>query len=373
MKYTVAGTEYEIPVGNDFLAGIHFQEAVIRSLRKDDVGGIFLTTFQKKDKDDKKVDAKRFIEKILKQKKLSQLVVHLEKFDKTHAYLAPDKRPQMWANLEWCSKMQEKYPHTRLLVSFFCEHNHPVRVMKPIFDKGRQLAPNIAFVNSIWKGQEVPNTITEIHIENAHTLPPIPKNEFTLSFDGFGGDKNDPRRCDFPDANIFEILKKYILSNRLIHIRAWNFRHNGKKSHLDAASVDNRKHFPNAPYLLGSIYTLAQREGAEWSKDRLYKTFADDHGGVFPKTKDCKAMVILPDVDSDRVHVFDIKGSNICMMTTQGLPPHTGVPAGKRFYADLFASQIADKAYKNTGSYLVRIGSNPLLDARLRGCLFRGK
>lgn len=342
--------------GNDFLAGRLYQSALLKSLRQGEVGGIFLTTFG---------DAKKTVEKILKTKKLSEIVIHLAPFDGSHKYPVNSLKKQIMKDTAWCEKMQLKYPDTDIMISFFCEHNHKADTMKPLFKEGKEIAPHCFFVNSIWKGEEVPNTITEIHIPNSKQLPPVPKNEFTLAFDGIGGDGSG----DFPDCNIQKIIEKYSVSGRLRHIRAWNFRHNGKYGHNDPAKVNEREHFPNEQYLRGSVATLMPREGNTWPDNKLGKSFADDHGNPLNNTKDCRFMCILPDIDSSNVKVFDSK--NNIIDTMYRVKPDSPKPKGKRYYSKYFAIELAELAYKKTKSYLIRVGNNSLIDARLRSGVFK--
>lgn len=348
--------------GSDFLAGVLYPKEVLKSLRQGEVGGIFLNTFKNK----KGNNARSLVKRICKTNKLSELVVHLAPFDNSHNYkVTPKVVKQLMEDVKWCQMIQLQ-TSTRIYISFFCEHNHTAKTMRPLFNQGKDLAPNCFFINSIWKGEECDDIWTEIHIPNSRQLPRVPKNPFTVSFDGIGGDGSG----DFPDCNIQDILKDYINSGRLLHIRAWNFRHNGKYGHNDPASVNNRKYFPNEQYLRGSVETLKPREGGMWGSDKLAKSFSDDHGGDLSKSKDCKLMCILPDVDAGHVTVFDSKDNKIDTLY-RVKPDYAQKPKGRRYYSKLFAYQVAELAFKNTGSYLIRIANNPLIDGRLRSGLFR--
>lgn len=349
-------------VGNDTLAGVLYPDEVMKSLVKGDQNGIFFTTFKNK----RGKDARGLVKKIVKKSVLAELVTHLAPFDKSHAYPIKKLEKQVLADTKVCQGIA-KLGSTKLLLSPFCENKHKRKDIEPLFKKMMALAPDCLFVNSIYGGEEVPGIITEIHIPNSKKLPPIPKQEFIISFDGFGGDGSG----DFPDADIYKIILYYAKSGRLRAVRGWNFRHNGKYGHADTAPINNRTCLPNVVYLLGTRATLMPREGSKWDDKKLYKSFADDHGNPINKTKDCRAMVILPNVTKKTVQVYDMNGNNIAQMSDQNLPPHTGKPKGKRFYSHLFACELAEMAHINTGSYLIRIEDEPPIDGRLRSGLLK--
>lgn len=357
-------------VGNDFLAAVLFEQVVLKSLRKGDAGGIFLNTFYKT-VNGKKVFAKPTVQKILKTNKLDELVIHLAPFDNSHAYPISKLQKQILADAKWCEE-QAKLTTTKLLISPMCENNHSASELQPLYNDLNAIAPSCQLVNSTGKRTELPGVLTEVHIGNP-VKPPIwiPKNEFTVSFDGFGGNGKDPKRVDFPDARLIEIVAPYLASGRCRHIRGWNFRHNGKKGYDDTTPVATRNCFPNVKYLnfvLVSLEGAIAPEPGDWPNTRLLKTSAEDGGGSLEKTKDCRIMCILPDVTAHSVDVFDSHGTKIDTWRDLGLAPHPTPPKGKRFYSSMWMQEVVAKAFKNTGSYKIRVGSPNTIqvDGRLR-------
>lgn len=333
--------------GPDALAGKHYQKQIIRAVQPGSAGGIFLRTFG---------DARTTVKAMACSDKFAEIVVHLATFDKTHAYPIAKLRSQVLADARWLEQNVATKCSAKLMLSPFCEHNHKARDMLPLFADLRKAAPSTLMVNAIWRGEQVPNTITEIHIPDARGPPKKPKGEYVVSFDGFGGDGSG----DFPDADIPSLLARYSDAR---HIRYWNFRFNGKYGHNDTTPIAERKHWPDVRYIRGHAATMKQREGGiTWPKTALYKTFADDHGNEGP-TKDNKAMAILP-VDKPAVDVFDSRGKKIDRMIRYR--PDSPNPKGARYYSPRYAFQIANDAKKNTGSALIRIDKMPPTDGYLR-------
>lgn len=354
-------------IGIDALAGVHYPRAVLNGTDKGQIVCIFLRTFNIVD------NVKYVITQWAKSNKFSMIIVHTAKFDTTHAYKITDAQlKELYQDASWLHKLSSQ-TKTKIGISPFCEHNHFRKVMEPIFNRLEEIAPNCTLVNSIWKGEEIPNTLTDIHIEKRSRLPKIPKNEFTVSFDGFGGDKNDPKRVNFTDTDVQSIIEHYEKSGRLHSVRAWNFRCNGKYSHLDVTPIGKRKMFPDKHCIRGYIYTLSKREGGEWLKDKLYKTFADDHGVDLSKpvnrSKDLKILFILP-IDDATIEIKTKDGKRVA--TANKHPDaHTGTPKGNRYYLSMYMSQLADIVYKHSKSYLIQIKDYPLIDCRLRSGLFK--
>lgn len=342
-------------VGGDFLGGKNYQRALLAATRQGDAGGIFLRTFG---------DARATVEAMAKSGKFSDIVVHLAAFDGTHAYPVKKLLPQLREDAKWLNGVSVRFPKTVFLLSPFCEHNHPAAVMKPLFDELRRLAPACLMLNSIWKGQQVPGVITEIHLTDSKRLPKKPSGEYTVAWDGFGGDGSG----DFPDADVPTILQHYADAR---HIRYWNFRCNGKFGHADKTPVNARKVWADVHYLKGHRAMMEAREGKATWTDRhgLYKPFSDDHGGG-TRTKDNKAMCILPGVDKPSVEVKDLNGKVIALMA-RFRPDHTNEPKGPRYYSVQSAYQLGDVAMANTGSRQIVIANRPPTDADLRSGRFR--
>lgn len=341
--------------GGDFLGGKHYQKALLAATRPGDAGGIFLRTFG---------DARKTVEAMLASGKFADQVVHLAPFDSSHAYPIKKLLPQLRSDAKWLNDVSVRHPKTVVLLSPFCEHNHPASVMRPLFDELRKLAPSCLLLNSIWKGQEVPGVITEIHLTDSKRLPRKPKGEYTVAFDGFGGDGSG----DFPDADIPTILQNYADAR---HVRSWNFRNNGKSGHADKTPVNARKVWPDVNYLKGHRAMMKTREGkVTWTERHgLYKPFADDHGGD-SRTKDNKAMCILPGVDRASVQVKDVNGKVIDVMV-RVKPDHANEPKGPRYYSSKSASQLGDLAMAGTGSRQIVIHNRPPTDADLRSSRHR--
>jgi hypothetical protein len=339
-------------LGNDYLAGIKYQRAVMEAHRKGDCGGIFLTTFG---------PAHALVERMCKSKKFSEIVVHIAPFAKT--YSVPKLRSLVLKESRWLNSLAVKYGQT-ILISPFCESPNSAAVMRPLFAEMRQAAPDCLLVHSIHgPGQEVDGTITEIHIEKSSALPRVPKNEYTVSFDGCGSTGTG----DMPDLDIDSIVKRYSGTR---HIRAWNFRFNLKYGHKDKTAIANRTITPSVQYIRGTRALLDPREGSlSWKNSDLLKPFADDHGEKEP-TKDNKLMCILPGVDRASVDVFDSKGKKIDTMR-RFKPDHSGDPKGPRYYSTRYAFQVANIAFKNTGSYMGQIAGRPLIDLRKRSGRFK--
>lgn len=333
--------------GADYLGGKHYKRAIMRTHPSGWAAGIFLRTFG---------NATGLVEKMAKSGKFSEIVVHLAPFDRTHAYEFSKYVPQAKKDAKEMESLARKYPNTIIMLSPFCEHNHSRSKMKPLFEELQKIAPSCVMVNSIWKGQEVPGIITEIHLENSK-LKKKPTGEYTVSFDGFGGDGSG----DFTDTNIEKILINYSDAR---HIRLWNFRYNGKFGHGDKTPIEKRTAWPDESYLRGHNAMMKKREGTlTYSNNALYKPFADDHnqGG-----KDNKAMVIAKK-SSETLTVRDSKGNRIDTLRRLR-PDHED---GARYYSSKYAYQIADAAQKNTGSRLIKVDDLPLTDGDLRSGKFR--
>jgi hypothetical protein len=350
-------------VGGDYLGGMQYEKEMLAGHPAGQVGGIFYRTF-------KPARGKRpedTLSAMCRSGKFSEIVVHLAPFDNSHRYPVSKLLPQVLRDAEVLQRIFAQCPGTRLMLSPFCEHNHPAAVMRLVFQDLRKAAPTALLVNSIWKGQEVPETITEVHLVDSKHLPPIPKNEYTVSADGFGGDGSG----DLPDADIPKLLGRYSTAR---HFRWWNFRNNCKFGHKDTTPIDQRKSCPSVEYIRGHAAMMKQREGAvTWTKG-LYKPFADDHG---TGGKDNKAMAIMPPFGGatpNSVDVLDSKGKVIDTMS-RFMPDHTGEPKGPRYYSKNYAYQIGNLAAKGTGSRLIRIRSGrnvmPATDADLRSHRFR--
>jgi hypothetical protein len=338
------------PLGADYLGGKHYEKQILETHIKGRAAGIFLTTFG---------DAHSTVRKLACSGKVSELVVHIAPFDRSHAYPLDRLKAQVRKHAPFLERLAVECPGTTIMPSPACEHNHSAKKYKPILDLTRKLAPHTLPVNSVWKGEVVYGYTTEIHLENSRPRTP-PRGEYTVSFDGFGGDGSG----DFTDADIPTILARYEGAK---HVRLWNFRYNGKFGHKDTTPIGQRKHWPVANYLRGHNATMKVREGAvTWPKNSLYKTFADDHG---QGGKDNKAMVILP-VKKPSVKVFDSNGNHI---DTFGrvTPDHSSDPVGARYYSKNYAYQVANEARKRTGSSLIRIENLPLTDADLRSGRFK--
>ncbi len=298
----------------------------------------------------------------VKHSDAEEIVIHIGPFDNSHAYPIAKLRKFVLEETKKLEALSKKHPKTILMLSPFCEHNPSTKNIKPLLDEMKRLAPSCLIVNSIWKGQEVPGYITEIHIPTSK-LPRKPKGEYTVAFDGFGGDGSG----DFSDANIQAILDNYSDAR---HIRAWDFRFNGKFGHNDKTPIAQRKSWPSVKYIKGKLAAMKRREGdLTWPKTALYKTFADDHGNEGP-TKDNRAMCILPR-GGQSVEVLDSNGNVIDKMQRFG-DPH---PMGPRFYSTKYAFELGDIAQANTGRRLISIRSGkdvyPLTDADLRSGIFK--
>lgn len=340
-------------LGNDFLAINKYYDVAIRGHRRGDCSGMFLRTFG---------DARPTLEKMARSKQFAEIVVHLAPFDRTHRYPIADLKRQVIADAKFCNALAVRTGQP-IWLSPFCEHNHKASAMRPFFQELRQAAPNCLMVNSIWKGEEVDGTITEIHIESSRALPKVPRFDYTVSFDGCGGNGTG----DMPDLDIDAIVKRY---SGALHIRAWNFRYNGKFGNKDTTPIEKRKHWPTIKYIRGTRALLEPRDGSvSWGNGELMKPFSDDHGAPEP-TKDNKLMAILPRTDKESVKVFDSKGKEIDTLR-RFRPDHSGEPRGPRYYSTKYAIEIANLAFKNTGSYQIRIGNNKYTDGRKRSGRFK--
>lgn len=343
--------------GGDYLAACMYESAMLKSHIPGRVGGIFLWWGKRY--------ALSTLKKMCRSKKFSEIVVHLAPFDYSHKYPFSKYLKQAYKDAAIIEKVSKEYPSTVIMLSIFCEHNHKKNQMIPVFNRLREIAPSCLRVNSVWKGDFVPDSIAinEIHLETSK-LKKKPEGEYTVAFDGFGGNGTG----DVTDTNIHAILQIYSDAR---HIRIWNFRYNGKYGHKDPAPISGRKHFPNVHYLRGHDAMMKNREGVpSWDDSILWKPFADDHG---EGGKDNKAMCIIPWA-KDFVEVLDING-NVINRMKEVLPKHINKPKGSRFYSDLYAYQIGNIAQANTGSRKIRIKYKdrvtPETDADLRSGLFK--
>lgn len=339
--------------GQDFLGINHYYRTAVLAARPNEPVGMFLTTFG---------NARPTLERMARSRKFSEIVVHLAPFDRSHRYPINSLRKQLLADARFCDALAARAGQ-QIWISPFCEHNHKAKDMRDLFRELKQVAPHCLMVNSIWKGEEVDGTITEIHIEKTAALPKVPKNQFIVSFDGCGSTGTG----DMPDVDVDAIMQRY---SRALHIRAWNFRYNGKFGNKDTTDLSKRKHWPNIKYIRGHRALLDPREGSiTWGRNELEKPFADDHGDAEP-AKDNRLMCILPKVNKPSVRVFDSKGNQIDVMRRYR-PDHSGEPRGPRYYSSKYAFQVAEIAFKNTGSYLIRIENSALTDGRKRSGRFK--
>ena len=327
------------------------------------VCGFFYTTFSKDNQSGK--EGKALLEDLCKAQ-CSEIAVHLAPFDNTHKYPIASLMPKLkvWAaEVEQISKAN---PSTVILMSPYCEHNHTAKEMIPVFEELKRIAPSCLMLNSIWKGQRVSGITTEIHLENSKSLPAKPGGDYTISFDGFGGDGSG----NYPDTNVQAILLKYADAR---HIRCWNFRFNGKFGDEDKTPISDRNCWPSREYIVQMLSMMRAREGSVTFKDQLYKAVAEDHPPEKASWKDNKALVIFKGA-TDSAQVLDTNGNVIDTMR-RVTPDFVGTPKGKRYYSKLYAYQIAEKARAKTGSSLVRFKSGmvvtPFTDACLRSGLFR--
>lgn len=338
-------------LGLDYLLGHHYQQAMLSAHPRGLCGGIFLRTSG---------NALSTVEAMCRRGTFSEIVVHLAPFDRSHTYPINRLISSILVDAKAVQAIQVKYPKTFILLSPFCEHNHKATDMQPVFVKLKQAAPSCGLVNSVWKGERVSGIPTEFHLPNMKSLPKIQDGDL-ISFDGFGGDGSG----DFSDCDIQKIIARYPNARQ---IRGWDFACNGKYSHDDPTPLGDRDNFPTKEYLQGKHATMSPREGTiSWdSKKGLYKAFSDDHDGNNPK--DNKAMCII-NIRGETLAVFDSKGKKIDAMQrvrpdyNDKNSPLYGFP---RYYSKYYAFQIANIAYKNTGSYLIKIGTMPLTDGRLR-------
>lgn len=336
--------------GVDYLAGVKYEKVMIDNHPKGWTAGIFLNTFG---------GGYGTLDRMACSGKFSEIVAHIAPFDKSHTYPIDELKSQVMQGAKRIQRIAKKCPQTVLMPSPFCEHNHPTNKIKPILDQIKKVAPNTLPVNSIWRGGIVYGYTTEIHLENSRPRAP-PSGDYIISFDGFGGDGSG----DFTDTDLVKIFSRYPKARQ---IRLWNFRFNGKFGHKDSASIEQRKHWPDAKYIRGHVAMMDGREGsASWPNSALYKPFADDHG---EGGKDNKAMVILQ-TSRKTARVFDSRGNLIDEMK-RATTDHSGTPKGGRFYSSRFAYELGDLAKKNTGSRLIRIENLPLTDADLRSGLFK--
>lgn len=354
-------------LGGCYLGAFHYQDAMFKAHRKGDVAGIFLRTFNNA------AQGYRLLESMLKSELFSEIVVHLMPFDYSHRYpIAPSMRT-LRQDASRLQALAVKFPKTKLMPSPYCEHNHKASAMKPVLDELSKAAPNCEWVNAIWKGEPVAGYTTELHVPNSKSIPRIPRGKVLISFDGFGGDGSG----NITDTNVQKILQGFKKAG-VWHVRWWNFRCNGKYGWKDKATLANRKHWPDVKYIKGHIAMFKlEREGQPLRRnDRLYKTFADDHGSI-GVTKDNRALVILPlPLSVKTVNVLDSKGNVIDVMRAPARNPmHSGEPKGMRYYSTNYAYELGDMAFANTKSRLIRFVAGKLrtalVDADLRGNRFR--
>jgi len=341
-------------LGCDYLAGVKYQRALMQAHRRGDCGGIFLTTFG---------NARPLVERMCKSGKFLEIVVHIAPFAK--AYSVPKLRSLVLKESKWLNSLAEKYDQV-IMISPFCESPNSAATMKPLFNDMRKVAPCCLLVHSIHgPGQEVDDTITEIHIEKSSALPRVPKNEFTVSFDGAGSVGTG----DMPDLDIDSIINRY---SKARHIRCWNFQFNGKYGNKDPRAINKRDDWADVPYIRQTRALLDPRRGfLTWPNTMLLKQ-ADDHDEPDLSSKDNRLMCILPKRAAGSVKVYDVKGNHIDTMTSPRLnPEHNGEPKGMRFYSRKYPFQVANIAFKNTGSYLIRVESSPLTDGRKRSGRFK--
>lgn len=348
--------------GHDYLGGCQFERAMLRAHPAGWAGGIFGRTFG---------DARKTVERMAASGRFAIIRVQLAPFDRSHRYEPSKYLKQVYEDAKFYEGIARKYPGKgplpHIMLSPFCEHNHSARVMRPIFDELKRIAPSCGLVNSIWRGEEVSGICTEIHLENSRPKRK-PKGPYMVSFDGFGGDGSG----DFTDADVDTIIARY---PDALAIFSWNFRFNGKFGHKDKAPVDKRKHWPDENYIRGHTEIMLPRTSVpSWPNNALLKPFADDHG---EGGKDNKLMVILPE-RANEIEILDSSGK-VIDKPRRLTPDHSGDPKGARYYSSRYAYQVADIARRNTGTDLVtvrvKVGSKykhyPATDAGKRSGRFR--
>lgn len=333
--------------GADYLGGCKYQKAMIANHTPGWAAGIFLRTFG---------DARKTVEAMVKSGKFSEIVVHIAPFQNDHNYPVKLSK-QVREDLEFLGQFDPMI----IWPSVYCENNLDKAQIYKVFEQIQSIKFFPHLINSIWKGAEHPKMITEIHIPNSKQLPKKPKQPYTVSFDGFGGDGSG----NFTDTNIEAILDRY---SDALHARWWDFFNNGKVRWDDRTPINQRESWPNSDYLLNRHAMMKQREGSIiWPKNALYKPSSDYHIGG--SSKDGKAMCVLQ-AKKDSVNIRDSGGRVIDTMK-RFQPDFEGPPKGARYYSNLFAYEIAALASQNTGSTLVKIDEMLLTDANLRSNLFR--
>lgn len=343
--------------GVDYLAAVKYINTILKTHPTGWAAGVMLRTFG---------NARSVIQKFADSKKFvgSDIVVHLAPFDYSHRYPIKSNRAQVLADAEWIQKLAEDYTDRTFMLSPFCEHNHPSSRMEPFLNQIRETAPSCLLVNSIWKGDAIPDYITELHVVNSKPMR-LPSGQVTIAFDGFGGDGSG----DFPDADVPTMLKRFSGAR---HVRLWNFRYNGKFGHKDKSDIKNRKSWPGEHYMRGHNAMMKLfRAAPTLPPDRLLKPFADDHGGG-PETKDNKMMCIMPQSavgGAKKLDVFDSENNKVDTMTRFD-PPHPNDPPGPRFYSKKSAYQVGNLAEKNTGQRTITI-LNKVTDPDLRSGKFK--
>lgn len=348
--------------GADYLFGKFYKTQMNRSHPRGWAAGIF---FRSPEDAKRKWDAKKIIVSMCKTGKYSEIVIHLAPFDKTHNYpITEETKHRILKDTQWVRDLQLKYPDTKLLPSPFCEHNHLKNEITPLLMDMLEIMVVPQVVNSIWRGSEVPGTITEIHLANSK-LPKRPKNpEYTVSFDGFGGKGEG----NFTDTNIENILNNYSDAR---HIRWWDFNNNGKFGWEDTSSVDNRRFFPSTGYLKARHAMMKKREGSiTYPNKALYKPCSDAHEK--PTWKDGMPLVITHTYENS-IQAKDIHGKKIISLTR--VLPDYDVPGplkgAARYYSREFSNKLGDLAEKSSGSRLVQFDNLPLTDVDLRSSKFK--
>lgn len=255
-------------------------------------------------------------------------------WDPSHKY-GSDFKSRATKNCSEVNAWAKAHPLAQVFYSPFCEHNHSKATMLPFFTQLIQKYNYVTYVNSIWRGEQIPGIVTEVHGDAK------PGNEpYIYSFDGVA--------C--VDADV-EAMKARHSKATLFFF--WDARFNGKFEANDPATAPTkRKGWPDKKHIQSIQYLWnARGDVSKFPKDYLWKSHSENKGNGDRRAE--KPCLIVP-IKVSEIALTDINRTKIATLKRYD-PPMTSSPwsqgnRGYRYYVDSWGFELAEKARKKTGS-----------------------
>lgn len=313
--------------GLDVLAGVKYQDVLVKEWPEGWALGIFAETFG---------DARKTIKAILDTGRCPVVRVQLIWSD-AHAFGDKDI-PKVRELSRQYNKIAARYPRVKFYLSPFCEGN--LKNPDKYLDIVKRNAPNCEPVNTVWNGALSKKYINEIH----GNKKAVPSGRYFFSYDG--------QAC--VDANVAADKSKYSSADIFFF---WDAQFNGKHEPEDSTPRPLRKDFPDSK-LIDSVIWLKNQKGdcklpAKW----LAKSHAENKG-----TDDWRAnkLLIISPIKAEEIL---LKASNGQVIETLG---YYGTYEGGlyRYYSDQYGFELSQKAIRIQGI------NRPVVDVVINGKIY---